>query len=264
MKLLFKSLIRLMVATFICATLVPVSSILAGPKCGGKHAGNPNCPPVPPDPPPAAITYTAELTGPVFNFPEKDVTPNGHENTMYPDSEAITMERPSGMNAPPFSLACDCGLPDCTPLDASSRAACNAWDEVFAACENFFGDEPTVWAPPIVVSEFTVEVDDWTIQQPGGVRVAMSFFFNNGGESPPNGDPYLGVTLQLIGNCFDDCADGFIPVPGFPKSVPLSQSWIIGKTVKGARKPRVGCVSGGSADQVGFPASTLVIRAKEN
>ena len=127
------SLFRLALVSFIFAMLLPATTVWAGPDCRDpKHAGNPNCPP-PDDPPPPApsLTYTVELMGRVFNFDSMDVTPNGKENTLFPDAgETLKFSCPGVL-----STVCD-------PDGYSEEKAACVWDAMFAACENFFGPDP--------------------------------------------------------------------------------------------------------------------------
>ena len=244
MSSLIKPLFRLMVVTFIFAMLMPVTTTRANPDCNDpKHAGNPNCPP--PDEPPPSITYTAALTGSVFQFGSPvPVTPNVKGGALFPDPNLpLTFTRPS---------ATDAQL---------------VWEAVFDACENFFGPFPIVGSPRDVGSNFTATAGNWLIDQAGGVRLALGIQFDINGISPPaEGELYFSVTLQLIGNTFfDNPNDSFLPVLGVtnPVEYEMVEFWITGGTAKRV-KPRYGCVSGGSAPITAFdPAfvSTLEITA---
>ena len=194
----------------------------------------------PPDPTPT-ITYTAELTGRVFNFAQVTVTPDSEDGPLFPDPSAI--------------------LTFTRPADADPNAQA-VWDAVFAACENFF-------APPVVES-FEVPAGNWSIHKPGGVRVILSPVpFDIYGKSPPGeSGQHFHVSLQLIGDTFfKKSVVPFLPVPVDSDPVEVEyhmiESWITGGTEKGVR-PKTGCVSGGSADRTIFGGSfesTLVITA---
>ena len=142
MSTLIKHLFRLMVVTLIFATLMLVSTTRASPNCTDpKYSGNPNCPGRDQGQP--SVTYTAQLMGRVFVFGSLPVTPNGKENTLFPDPNLpLEFVRPGGVAV--------CGP---NSNDATDQAACT-WDAVFAACENFFGPYPIYVGPtPNVVSD---------------------------------------------------------------------------------------------------------------
>ena len=248
MSSLIKSLFRLMVVSLMFAMLMPITTTRANPDCTDpKHAGNPNCPP-PDDPPAPSVTYTAELTGRVFQFGSFPVTPNGKENALFPDpSMEFTFTRP----------------------DNGDPLAQDAWDAVLAACENFFGPNPIYMGPTVmVVSEFTVPAGNLEIHKSGGVLFGMgSIPFDITGNSPPDpneGGLYATVSVDLFGNTFfDNPNDSFLPGAGGTEQYPEVKFWITGGTAKRVR-PRGGCVSGGSAPITDFDTgfeSTLVITA---
>ena len=226
---LIKPLFRLMVVTFIFALLMPVTTTRANPDCSDpKHAGNPNCPP--PDDPPPSITYTVELAGRVFHFAAVDVTPNEKENALFPVEDDLVFSRPSKANAG------------------------DAWDAVFASCENFFGPHPIppIGPTPIVVSGFTVPAGNWTINKAGGVRLVMSDIpFDVLGNSPPEDPLHFTVRLQLIGKTFFDDPDAppWLPAPDNGEEYAMISSWITGGTVKGVH-PRKSCVSKGGTEVI--------------
>ncbi len=205
MSSLIKPLFRLMVVTFIFAMLMPVSTTRAGPDCTNpKHAGNPNCPA--PDPPTPSVTYTAQLTG-VFATDPVNVSPNGKENTLFPDFDGVlTFNRPS---------------------EANAQAA---WDAVFNDC---FILGPTGFVFP----SFTVSADNLSYEKPGGVQVGLG-----GIEVLKDGKPFVGLHLVLIGDEFDFSADDkqFVPAAGNTSTFPLTRFWLTGHTVKGI-KPRGHC-----------------------
>jgi hypothetical protein len=229
-------------------TLGYVNSSSAAPKNCDTHP-RPACDPDPDPEPPSTITYKAELKGRVFSFAQMNVTPDGDGHTLYPDETGtLTFSRPTGTAA--------CNSASQNSLD---EAAC-AWDAVFAACENFFGPNPIegIGPTPNVVESFEVAADDWSIQQPGGVRLAMKIAFNRFAISPPGDEgTYFSVSLQLIGNTlFESPNDSFLPVPTAemgPETIPypIFDFWITGRTAKGVG-PKKGCVSGGSAETVDF------------
>ena len=239
---LIKPLFRLTVIAFICAMLLPVTTTRADPDCA-RHPGNPNCPP--PDDPPPSVTYTVGLTGRVFHFDfAVNVTPNAKENALFPDAGVtLTFSRPS---------------------DADAR---DAWDAVFAACENFFGPNPITGPTTIVVSGFTVPAGDWRINRDGGVRLVMiDIPFDSTATYNPV-DPHFKVTLLLIGDTFFDGPDApWLPDTGNATDYKIIDSLIHGGTVKGVR-PRKSCVSKGGTDVTeNFDPgaeTTLVITATE-
>ena len=204
-------------------TLGYVNPSLAKPECPGhpscKDDGGGS----------TGITYTVELTGRVFPI-APPVTVKEDGKLVSDSAETLTFSRPS---------------------DAAAR---DAWDAVFAACENFFGTQPILGPTPVTVSGFEVSADNWQVQKPGGVRLQMFILFDIEGNSPPeNGGPYVQVWLQLIGDTlFENPKSPWLPVvPGSFIDYNIVNFWITGKTVKGVR-PKTGCVSGGSAEQVDF------------
>ncbi len=211
-----------------------VNPSAAKPTC----PGHPSCKPPPVDP----ITYTVELMGRVFQFPPG--VPVREDGALFPEPAApLIFLRPGGV-----------AICDSDSTDNTDEAAC-AWDAVFAACENFLGPNPIpgIGPPAMLVSGFTVPAGNWDIRQPGGVRLVMSIPFDSNGNSPPIGDPYFSVSLQLIGDTFfDNPKAPWLPVvPGSFIDYNIVDFWITGRTVKGVR-PKNGCVSGGSAEQTDF------------
>lgn len=205
------------------------------------------------DPGGSQATYTVELMGRVFHFgpPAVDVAPDAKAEALMPDPAVpLTFSRPGGNDLP-------CAGP--------TEAACLTWDAVFAACENFFGPNPITGPTPIVVSEFTVPAGNWRINKFGGVSFQMSSIpFDINGNSPPIGPQYVQVSLDLRGDTlFDNPGDPWLPDAGFSIEYNIVDFGIIGKTVKGVR-PKIGCVSGGSAEGGDFDPGqprTLVITA---
>lgn len=199
-------------------------------------------------------TYDIELMGRVFQI--GPVGPTQENGALIPSPpQAITFNRPGGV-APCVSASTD-------PTD---EAAC-AWDAVFAACENFFGDEPIgdIGPTPMLVSDFTVSGDSWEIRKPGGVRFIMSISFDKYGDSPPGPDgEYFSVSLQLYGDTLFPSPDSpWLPEPGSYIYYPIIFASITGRTARGIR-PKKGCVSGGTAEATDFDPGqprSLVITA---
>ena len=211
-------------------TLGFAAPAFAGKKCDEKPK-HPSCK----DDPSSSITYTVELMGRVFHFdPPVNVTPNEKENALFPDAGELTFSRP---------LAED--------VDAR-----DAWDAVFASCENFFGPNTikNMGPTPIVVSAFTVLAGNWRINKAGGVRLVMfDIPFDKNGNSPPKDSVDFTVTLQLIGHTFFNETDAsWLPVPDSESGAvaieyDMFDSWIHGGTVKGVH-PRKSCVSKGGTE----------------
>ena len=241
-----------MLVAFFVAALMPGTATWANPDCNNpKHANHRSCTGGGED----DVVYEAALTTGLFTFGPIEVTPNTEEIALLPDPQPLTFIRPSD---PPGSVGlCQVG---------AAGAACRAWDEVFFACENFFGHEPANMGPtPVVVPEFTVPAGNTTIQKPGGVRVAfLSIPFAIDGQPylASDGNPVAGrtlyarVSLQLIGEEFDFIGPNkqFVPTAPNTSTFPLVKAAITGKSVKGQGR-RIGCVSGGTAPATEFDPS---------
>jgi hypothetical protein len=104
-----------------------------------------------------ATTYTAALADGAFVFAPVDVTPDAKENELR-SVDALTFVRPGEITEIPYSGSCGV-LPE---LD---EALCLAWDAVFLACENFFGDSALQSIGLQIPDEFTVSPDDWAISK---------------------------------------------------------------------------------------------------
>lgn len=241
MKTLYSALLAMMV---LAGFSVPAGAHPCDrdPSPGHKHCAN-------------EARYEVELMGRVFNF-TPPVTVRD-DDQLVPDDPAtdLTFHRPGGVDP-------------CNPAsnDSMDEADC-AWDAVFAACENFFGDEPIgeIGPPMMMVTEFTVPSDDWRINKNGGVRLQMSIPFDKMGNSPPGPDgEYFSVSLQLYGDTFFESPNSpWLPGPGGLESYPIITASILGRTAKGIR-PKKGCVSGGTAPAVDFDPGqprSLVITA---
>jgi len=221
-----------------------------GKECKGHHKDDGDCNP---GGVPGGVTYTAERTQGVLSFGPVVVIPNEKQNSLFPDPNTADLKffRPgpdSDFDNPNIELCSD---------HPATQVACQAYDDVFLNCD-------ILRTATVVPSRFTVSAENLSVQEPGGIRIAL------GGidvlDAFVDGEPFVGLHLQLIGLCFNDngCTDDFVPVPVMDdvpvtKIVPLTYFVLTGHTVKG-KKPRGHCNKDGHTGDLAAP-STLVITA---
>jgi hypothetical protein len=179
----------------------------------------------------SSVVYTAELTQGVFTF-------NIHESTAEPDIVDVTLVR-------------DIGLLSNVRLDMILELAEDeaTWNQVFNTCQELLLH--------VSVVGFTVFADNWSIEQPGGVRVIFRDIVL----------PEAVVTVQLIGDEYDL----FLPPDPvgtgseYETSIEhvLGNAAIYGRSPQGVH-PKKGCQPKGSGGFDIFPLvppSVLVITA---
>jgi len=201
----------------------------AAPKNCVDDDPRPSCPKddPEPDPPTPSVTYTAQLTG-VFATDPVNVSPNGKENTLFPDFAGDLKFVRSLVDASPAQIA---------------------WDLVFNDCA-ILG--PTGFVFP----SFTVSADNLSYQKPGGVGVALG-----GIEARDKDGNLVNLHLWLIGDEFDfGAGKQFVPAVGETSTFDLKRFWLTGHTEKGV-KPRGHCNKDGGTPDLGAPPNTLVITA---
>ena len=191
----------------------------AAPLCSNNPT-HPRC--VPDGGGTADLDYEAGLNTGVFKFPAVKVTPNAKENALIPDPDNDDLEffRPGAAVGVPYT-----GL--CSLLTEPTQTECNDWDAVIQSCDHLvdtglFGkDVPT----------FTVTPDDLGFDAAGGGWVSIGGIdvFDDMGL-------FMHLNLSLIGDCFDECTDDFVPDSGNPKTIPLSTVWVTGHTVEKGKK----------------------------
>ena len=179
----------------------------------------------------SGITYTAQLTSTfdqdgAFEFGPVNVTPNAKENNLR-------------------------FLADFTVTPHGGDKNVGAWVQVFNDCRAL---APPMLPPNQIPANFP---GDGAIDEAGGVFVTLTDIE----VLDAMGNPFVGLTLSLIGNCFntDGCTDDFIPAPGQMKEVELTRFWLTGHTVKGI-KPKGHCNKEGRTPMLATH-STLKITA---
>ena len=199
----------------------------------------------------SGVTYTAERTEGVLSFGPVIVIPNEKQNSLFADPNTADLKffRPGPGSNFDIPNTASCAEHDDTAV------ACQAYDDVFLNCD-------ILRTAMVVPSRFTVSAENLSVQEPGGIGIAL------GGIDvlDASGNPFVGLHLQLIGLCFNDdgCTDDFVPVPAeddvpVTKIVPLTYFVLTGHTVK-VIKPRGHCNKDGHTGDLAAP-STLVITA---
>lgn len=179
------------------------------------------------------IMYTAARTIGVLSFDAVVVTPNGTESDLFPVSGTADLKffRPGmgGTFDMPYTGPC-LGLTE-VEIDA-----CDAWDAVIENCDHLRDSGVTGANVP----RFTVKADNLSFGRGGGVRIRF------GGievlDAYPVGNLFMGLHLELIGECFntDGCTDTFLPAVGDevnnPRTFILTHFWLTGHTEMKGKK----------------------------
>ena len=196
-----------------------------GQECKGHHTNDPDCLVVVP----GGVTYTAERTTGVLSFGPVDVTPNGTESDLLPISGNPDLEffrpGPSSNFANPNTNLCS--------IDPPTQEACQAWDAVIESCDHLVD----IGRDGADVPRFKVSADNLSFTKIGGVRITyggIDTFFDP--YPGPEIDPFMGLNLSLIGDCFDGCTDDFIPSAGTSEKFELTHFWLTGHTVAKGKK----------------------------